>query len=102
MSEEIAQSHSELQQAQSDLSTVPLIQHLAPELINQGDQINQSTNNGIVALDCKSDDFKTVKDDNEMNNQSRQNDLVSAEKYNRLKRKFSALREVSNRLKPIL
>lgn len=29
-----------------------------------------------------------------MNNQSRQNDLVSAGKYNKLKRKFSVLREV--------
>ena len=67
---------------------------MAPELLNANDQNNQTTNNGIVALDCKSDDFKTAKDDNEVNNQSRQNDLVSSEKYNKLKRKFSVLREV--------
>lgn len=67
---------------------------MAPELLNANDQNNQTTNNGIVALDCKSDDFKTGKDDNEVNNASRQNDLVSSEKYNKLKRKFSVLREV--------
>lgn len=95
LNEQQAQPHLDLQQAQSELSLTSAVKLSGADPAIPSDCNNQTTL--TIQTETKADDFTNAKEDKLTNSNSvDQSQLVSIDKYNKLKRKFSVLRKVSS------
>ena len=95
LNEHQAQPHLDLQQAQSELSLTSVVKLSGANPAIPSDCNNQTTL--TIQTETKTDDYTNAKEDKLTNSNSvDQSQLVSIDKYNKLKRKFSVLRKVSN------